>query len=94
MLAIVGDQFGDAGEDLCGAVLSVRGNEDVLSVWTRVDGSSCLKIKEIVKRKLGLPQGTRVDWKSHASSLEAVNSKPQQQTQHPQQPHQNQIQAQ
>jgi translation initiation factor 4E len=45
MLAIVGDQFGDAGEDLCGAVLSVRGNEDVLSVWTRVDGSSCLKIK-------------------------------------------------
>lgn len=46
MLAIVGDQFGDAGEDLCGAVLSVRGNEDVLSVWTRTeDGSTCLKIK-------------------------------------------------
>lgn len=45
MLAIVGDQFGEAGEDLCGAVLSIRGNEDVLSVWTRVDGSSCLKIK-------------------------------------------------
>lgn len=45
LLAIVGDQFGDAGEDLCGAVLSIRGNEDVLSVWTRVDGSSCLKIK-------------------------------------------------
>lgn len=45
VLAIVGDQFGDAGEDLCGAVLSIRGNEDVLSVWTRVDGSSCLKIK-------------------------------------------------
>lgn len=78
MLAIVGDQFGDAGDDLCGAVLSIRGNEDVLSVWTRVDGSSCLKIKEIVKRKLGLPQGTRVDWKSHASSLEAVNNKTQQ----------------
>lgn len=47
MLAIVGDQFGDAGDDLCGAVLSVRGNEDVLSVWTRVDGSSCLKIKYV-----------------------------------------------
>jgi len=75
-LAIVGDQFGDAGEDLCGAVLSVRGNEDVLSVWTRTeDGSTCLKIKETVKRKLGLPAGTRVDFKSHASSLEAVNNK-------------------
>lgn len=45
LLAIVGGQFGDAGDDLCGAVLSVRGNEDVLSVWTRVDGPTCLKIK-------------------------------------------------
>ncbi|KAH8151119.1 uncharacterized protein LAJ45_04821 [Morchella importuna] len=75
VLAIVGDQFGEAGEDLCGAVLSIRGNEDVLSVWTRVDGSSCLKIKETIKRKLNLPQGTRIDWKSHASSLEAVINK-------------------
>jgi hypothetical protein len=31
MLAIVGDQFGEAGEDLCGPVLSVSGNEDVLN---------------------------------------------------------------
>lgn len=45
LLAIVGEQFGDAGEDLCGAVLSVRGNEDVLSVWTKVEGPTCLKIK-------------------------------------------------
>ncbi|KAA8910444.1 translation initiation factor eIF 4e-like domain-containing protein [Sphaerosporella brunnea] len=77
MLAIVGDQFGEAGEDLCGAVLSVRGNEDVLSVWTRVEGATCLKIKQTIIRKLNLPAGTRVDWKSHASSLEAVNSKTQ-----------------
>ncbi|KAI5792918.1 translation initiation factor eIF 4e-like domain-containing protein [Pyronema domesticum] len=75
MLAIVGDQFGDAGDDLCGAVLSVRGNEDVLSVWTRVDGSSCLKIRQTVMTKLALPAGTRIDWKSHATSLEAVNNK-------------------
>lgn len=81
MLAIVGNQFGDAGEDLCGAVLSVRGNEDVLSVWTRVEGATCLKIKATVIQKLNLPSGTRVDWKSHASSLEAVNSKTQPQTQ-------------
>ena len=45
LFAIVGDQFSDAGEDLCGAVLSIRSNEDVLSVWTKVDGSPCLKIK-------------------------------------------------
>ncbi|KAL7274366.1 hypothetical protein RUND412_002736 [Rhizina undulata] len=79
VLAIVGDQFGEAGEDLCGAVLSIRGNEDVLSVWTRLEGGNCLKIKETIKRKLNLPPGTRIDWKSHASSLEAVNNKNQQQ---------------
>ena len=45
LLAIVGDQFSDADEDLCGVVLSIRSNEDVLSVWTRVDGAPCLKIK-------------------------------------------------
>lgn len=45
LFAIIGEQFGESGEDLCGAVLSVRGNEDVLSVWTRQDGPTCLKIK-------------------------------------------------
>lgn len=45
LLAIVGDQFSDADEDLCGVVLSIRSNEDVLSVWTKVDGATCLKIK-------------------------------------------------
>lgn len=45
LLAIVGDQFAEAGNDLCGAVLSIRNNEDVMSIWTRIDGPSCLKIK-------------------------------------------------
>ncbi|KAI5780806.1 translation initiation factor eIF 4e-like domain-containing protein [Geopyxis carbonaria] len=83
LLAIIGDAFGDAGDDLCGAVLSVRGNEDVLSVWTRSEGATCLKIKEGIKRTLKLPRETRIDWKSHASSLEAVNNKAQQQQAQP-----------
>lgn len=46
LLAIVGDQFGDNGDELCGAVLSIRGNEDVLSVWTKFENSPTnLKIK-------------------------------------------------
>lgn len=45
LLAIVGDQFAEAGEEVCGAVLSVRTGEDVLSVWTRIDGGRNIKIR-------------------------------------------------
>lgn len=34
VLAFVGDQF-DFGEDVCGIVLTVRYNEDILCVWNR-----------------------------------------------------------
>ncbi|EFX01274.1 translation initiation factor [Grosmannia clavigera kw1407] len=40
LLAIVGDQLGDSGDEVCGVVLSVRNGEDILSIWTRNDGSS------------------------------------------------------
>lgn len=45
LLSLIGDQFGDAGEDVCGAVLSVRNGEDILSIWTRTDGGRVLKIR-------------------------------------------------
>lgn len=45
LLAIVGDQFMEAGEEVCGAVLSVRSGEDVLSVWTKIDGGRNIKIR-------------------------------------------------
>ena len=47
LLAIVGDQFAEAGEEVCGAVLSVRSGEDVLSVWTRIDGGRNIKIRYV-----------------------------------------------
>lgn len=34
VLALVGDQL-DYGDDLCGAVLSIRHDEDLVSVWNR-----------------------------------------------------------
>lgn len=45
LLAMVGDQFAEAGDEVCGAVLSVRSGEDVLSVWTRIDGGRNIKIR-------------------------------------------------
>ncbi|KAL9596491.1 MAG: hypothetical protein Q9219_005752 [cf. Caloplaca sp. 3 TL-2023] len=69
LLAIVGDQFAEASEEVCGAVLSVRSGEDVLSVWTRNDGGRNIKIRETIKRVLAFPPDTNIVWKSHDDSI-------------------------
>ncbi|KAJ5104673.1 Eukaryotic translation initiation factor [Penicillium alfredii] len=69
LLAMVGDQFAEAGDEVCGAVLSVRGGEDVLSVWTRIDGGRNIKIRETIKRLLAFPPDTNIVWKSHDDSI-------------------------
>ncbi|KAL8929489.1 MAG: hypothetical protein Q9208_001158 [Pyrenodesmia sp. 3 TL-2023] len=69
LLAIVGDQFAEAGEEVCGAVLSVRSGEDVLSIWTRIDGGRNIKIRETIKRVLAFPPDTNIVWKSHDDSI-------------------------
>jgi translation initiation factor 4E len=45
LLIIIGDQFLEAGEEVCGAVLSVRSGEDVLSIWTKNNGGRNIKIR-------------------------------------------------
>ena len=45
LLAMVGDQFLEAGEEVCGAVVSVRSGEDVFSIWTKNDGGRNVKIR-------------------------------------------------
>ncbi|RKF63930.1 Eukaryotic translation initiation factor 4E type 2 [Erysiphe neolycopersici] len=70
VFAIIGDQFAEASDEVCGAVLSVRNGEDILSIWARNDGGRVLKIRETMKRILGFPPDTRVEWKSHDSSIQ------------------------
>ena len=69
LLALIGDQFSEAGDDVCGAVLSMRNGEDILSIWTRTDGGRVLKVREIMKHVLNFPPNTRVEFKSHDSSI-------------------------
>lgn len=48
LLAMIGDQFFEASDEVCGAVLSVRNGEDILSIWTRTDGGRVLKIRYVL----------------------------------------------
>ncbi|SPN97620.1 related to CDC33 - translation initiation factor eIF4E [Cephalotrichum gorgonifer] len=70
ILALIGEQFGDAGDEVCGAVANVRNGEDVISIWTRNDGGRVIKIRETMKRILNLPPSTRVEFKSHDSAIQ------------------------
>ncbi|GAB9470233.1 Eukaryotic initiation factor 4e, partial [Globisporangium polare] len=70
VLAIIGEQF-DVGNEICGAVISVRYNEDIISLWNRnADNSDALKsIYEKMQQVLNLPQFISLEYKRHDASL-------------------------
>ncbi|KAF2860026.1 IF4E-domain-containing protein [Piedraia hortae CBS 480.64] len=74
LLAMIGDQFAEAGDEVCGAVVSVRSGEDMISVWTKMDGGRNVKIRETIKRILALPPDTNMHWRSHDESITQQNA--------------------
>lgn len=44
VLAIIGDQF-DVNDEICGAVLSIRGSEDIISVWNKTSSNGKINLK-------------------------------------------------
>ncbi|KAG5438791.1 hypothetical protein PCANB_002511 [Pneumocystis canis] len=71
VMAIVGDQFCNIGDELCGAVLSIRSSEDLISVWNKSsdNGRVNLKIRDLIKQVLNLPSDTVLEYKGHKDSL-------------------------
>ncbi|RHZ30277.1 hypothetical protein DYB31_004388, partial [Aphanomyces astaci] len=70
VLAIVGEQF-DVGNEICGAVMSIRYNEDIISLWNRnADNSeACYRIRDTMRKLLNLPQFVSLEYKRHDTSL-------------------------
>lgn len=75
ILAILGEQF-MVGEEICGAVVSVRFQEDLISVWNRTCSNQAVtsRIKDTLKRILNLPPSTILEYKSHNDSLKDNSS--------------------
>ncbi|KAH9940857.1 eukaryotic translation initiation factor 4E class II [Epithele typhae] len=92
VLAVIGDQFegvADPGEgggeegvppgewpEVCGCTISVRQNEDIISLWNRHDSNakSKEKIKETIRRVLNLPPSTIMEYKSNNDSMQDKSS--------------------
>jgi translation initiation factor 4E len=75
ILAMLGEQF-MVGDEICGAVISVRYQEDILSLWNRtaVDHTTTSRIRDTLKRILNLPPSTVMEYKTHTDSLKDNSS--------------------
>jgi len=75
ILAILGEQF-KVGEEICGAVASIRFQEDIISVWNKTasDHQTTIRIRDTLKRVLNLPPSTIMEYKTHNDSLRDKSS--------------------
>ncbi|CAI2355545.1 unnamed protein product [Caenorhabditis sp. 36 PRJEB53466] len=75
LMAIVGEQF-LVGDELCGAVCSIRNQEDIISVWNRSADSTPAtnRIRDTLRQVLELPQNTVLEYKRHDDCLRDQSS--------------------
>lgn len=66
LLAMIGEQF-DTGNELCGAVLSVRVGADKIAIWNRNSENTDAKnkIEATIKKLLNLPPSINMEYKKH-----------------------------
>eukprot|EP00967_Tisochrysis_lutea_P113154 scaffold179385_cov35-Tisochrysis_lutea.AAC.2 len=70
LLALMGGQF-KVGDEICGAVLSIRYQEDLLSVWNKSADSRriCLQIRDTLRAVIGLQPDAVMEYKKHTDSM-------------------------
>lgn len=76
ILALIGCQFtGLAYNEICGAVVSIRYSEDIVSVWNRTnDREITERLRDGIKRVLQLPSFVHMEYKPHETSLQDKSS--------------------
>ncbi|CCM02558.1 uncharacterized protein FIBRA_04661 [Fibroporia radiculosa] len=67
---------GDEWPEICGCTISVRQNEDIISIWNRRDSDVLVKerVKETIRRVLNLPAATVMEYKSNNDSMQDKSS--------------------
>ena len=70
LLGVIGNQFG-CTDEISGCVASVRGGEDVISVWNKnaSDIDSKERIRENLISILKIPKDTIMEYREHDASL-------------------------
>jgi len=77
ILALIGGQFtGIPDGEVCGAVISIRFSEDIVSIWNRtaIDRDVTDRLRDAIKRILQLPSHVHMEYKPHQASLQDKSS--------------------
>jgi len=77
ILALIGSQFtGIPDGEVCGAVVSIRYSEDIVSVWNKTanDRDVVERLRDAIKRILHLPTFVHMEYKPHETSLQDKSS--------------------
>uniref|UniRef100_A0A9L0KGX3 Eukaryotic translation initiation factor 4E family member 2 n=1 Tax=Equus asinus TaxID=9793 RepID=A0A9L0KGX3_EQUAS len=75
ILAMLGEQF-MVGEEICGAVVSVQFQEDIISMWNKTasDQATIALIRDTLWRVLNLPPNTIMEYQTHTDSIKMPGS--------------------
>lgn len=77
LLALIGGQFtGVPDGEICGAVVSIRYGEDIVSVWNKRsdDRETTERLRDAIKKILQLPHSVHMEYKPHQASLQDKSS--------------------
>uniref|UniRef100_A0A915KKE5 eIF-4F 25 kDa subunit n=1 Tax=Romanomermis culicivorax TaxID=13658 RepID=A0A915KKE5_ROMCU len=75
ILAMLGEQF-MVGDEICGAVCSIRNQEDIVSLWNKTASEPGItnRIRDTMRRILNLPPNTIIEYKRHDDCLKDQRS--------------------
>jgi len=77
LLALIGGQFTGVTEgEICGAVVSIRYSEDIVSIWNKNSDDMVVtdRIRDAMKKILHLPHNVHMEYKPHQASLQDKSS--------------------
>ena len=74
ILAVIGDAFG-LGDEICGAVLVTKANEDIVSIWNRnADRKEVtLRIRDTLKQVLGINNNAALEYRPHDEAIKNLH---------------------
>lgn len=68
---MISGAFEDVADEICGAVLSLRQSEDIISVWNKSAESTNrnIEIRNHIKKLLQLPSDVVIEYKAHKNAM-------------------------
>jgi len=74
LLCLIGEAFGEDSDQICGAVINIRGRMDKISVWTNdyKNSQSIMNIGRVLKTRTGY--NSNISFEAHSDTIQKTGS--------------------